>query len=68
MPGMHGLTEDGLPDDLARAISRRIVIAQTLYALGAALCVFSTYWSIGFIFLVQLIYAIGPTRGILSKL
>jgi hypothetical protein len=37
-----------------------VVFAQALYALGAALCFFSTYWSIGFIVLVQLNYAIAP--------
>jgi uncharacterized membrane protein len=42
------------------AIKRRIVVAQSLYAVGAALCLFGTYWSIGFIFLVQLYYAIAP--------
>lgn len=34
--------------------------AQTLYAFGAFLCVFNTYWSIGFIVLVQLNFAIAP--------
>ena len=40
-------------------------IAHGLYTFGAALCVFSTYWSIAFIVLVQLNYAIAPrfTRG-----
>jgi len=28
--------------------------------LGAALCFFNTYWSIGFIVLLQLNYAIAP--------
>lgn len=42
------------------AIKQRIVIAQALYAVGAFLCVFNTYWSIGFIVLVQLNYAIAP--------
>lgn len=50
-------------EDVPRAIERRIVIAQSLYALGAALCVISTYWSIGFIVLVQLNYAIAPRIG-----
>lgn len=42
------------------AIHRRILIAQSLYAFGVALCVFSTYWSIAVILLVQLNYAIAP--------
>lgn len=36
------------------------MIAQSLYALGAALCVVNTYWSIAFIVLVQLNYAVAP--------
>jgi hypothetical protein len=36
------------------------MIAQSLYAFGALLCIFNTYWSIGFIVLVQLNYAIAP--------
>ena len=42
---------------------RRILIAQALYAFGALLCILSTYWSIGFIVLVQLNYAIAPRFG-----
>ncbi|MDR3534161.1 MAG: TMEM175 family protein [Rhodopila sp.] len=51
-----------------RSVERRIYIAQALYAFGAALCLFSTYWSIGFIILVQLIYVVGPRTGILSRM
>jgi uncharacterized membrane protein len=39
---------------------RRILIAQSLYAAGAALCFISTYWAIAAIVLVQLNYAIAP--------
>jgi uncharacterized membrane protein len=49
-------------------VERRIVIAQALYAFGAALCVFSTYASLGFIVLVQLNYVIAPRIGVLSRL
>jgi uncharacterized membrane protein len=56
----QGLVKSDAPPELARAIKRRILIAQALYALGAALCVISTKWSIGFIVLVQLNYAIAP--------
>jgi uncharacterized membrane protein len=51
-----GLIKEGTPPEISRAIERRIVIAQSLYALGAALCFFSTYWSIGFIVLVQFLH------------
>jgi uncharacterized membrane protein len=55
-----GLLKDDVPLEIRRAVRRRVVFAQALYALGAALCFFSTYWSIGFIVLVQLNYAIAP--------
>jgi TMEM175 potassium channel family protein len=55
-----GLVRDDIPTEVPVAIKRRIVIAQSLYAFGALLCVISTYWSIGFIVLVQLNYAIAP--------
>jgi uncharacterized membrane protein len=54
------LVKHDLPASVARAIKRRIVIAQALYAFGAALCLVSTYWSIAFIVLVQLNYAVAP--------
>lgn len=46
--------------DISTAIKRRIIIAQSLYALGALFCFINTYWSLGFILLVQLNYAISP--------
>jgi uncharacterized membrane protein len=55
-----GLLKQGISRDVQAAICGRIVIAQALYAFGALLCIFSTYWSIGFIVLVQLNYAIAP--------
>jgi uncharacterized membrane protein len=55
-----GLMKHDLSPEVSRAIKRRIVVAQALYAFGAALCVINTYWSIGFIVLVQLNYAIAP--------
>jgi uncharacterized membrane protein len=55
-----GLLKPGLTPEISHAIKRRIVVAQALYAFGAALCIINTYWSIGFIVLVQLNYAIAP--------
>lgn len=54
------LLKDNVPLEIRRAIRRRVVFAQGLYALGALLCVIGTYWSIGFIFLIQLNYAVAP--------
>lgn len=53
------LVREDIPAEVPPAICQRILIAQSLYAFGALLCVLSTYWSIGFIVLVQLNYAIG---------
>jgi len=55
----HLLTDD-LPDEMHPAIVHRIVIAQSLYAAGAALCFLNTYYSIAAIVLVQVNYAIAP--------
>ena len=54
------LVKPELTSEIARAFCRRIITGQSLYAFGAAPCIFNTYWSIGFIVLVQLNYAIGP--------
>lgn len=54
------LAREDMPAEAPAAIRRRIVIAQALYAFGAALCSISTYWSVAVIVLVQLNYAIAP--------
>ena len=63
-----GLVRADVPTEVASAMRRRIVIAQTLYAVGAALCVFGTTWSIAFIVLLQLNYAIAPNLPWLRRL
>jgi uncharacterized membrane protein len=63
-----GLMKTEATQEVRNAMTRRIFIGQSLYALGAALCVFNTYWSIGFIVLVQLNYAIAPKVGFLERL
>ena len=57
-----GLIREEVPVEIRRAIRRRVVIAQTMYGFGALLCVIGTRWSIAFIFLVQLYYAIAPRK------
>ena len=54
-----GLVRDDLSVEAQAAICRRIIIAQSLYAFGALLCIVNTYVSIAFIVLVQLNYALG---------
>jgi uncharacterized membrane protein len=54
------LLADDLPPEIHPAIIRRIVIAQSLYAVGAALCFINTYYAIAAIVLIQINYAIAP--------
>ncbi|HET6608713.1 MAG TPA: TMEM175 family protein [Rhodopila sp.] len=63
-----GLVQEGLDETVHRAVRLRIIVAQVLYATGAALCALNTYCSIGFIIVVQLIYVVGPRRGVLARL
>lgn len=58
-----GIVKSEIPAEVPRAICRRIWIAQSLYTLGALLSIFNTFWSIGFIVLLQLNYAIAPQFG-----
>jgi uncharacterized membrane protein len=55
-----GLIKDDTPAEVRASICKRVVIAQSLYAAGAALCVINTWVSIAAIVLVQLNYAIAP--------
>lgn len=61
------LTENTTPE-IRAAVVRRVVIAQALYAFGALLCIINTYWSIAFIVLVQLNYALAPRIGWLDRI
>jgi TMEM175 potassium channel family protein len=63
-----GLVKDDTPADVRKAVERRILGAQALYALGAALCVVNTYASIAFIVLVQLNFAVAPRIRWLSRI
>jgi uncharacterized membrane protein len=55
-----GLIKDDTPSEVRASICKRVVIAQSLYAAGAALCVINTWVSIAAIVLVQLNYALAP--------
>jgi uncharacterized membrane protein len=59
----HDLVKEDTESEIRGAICRRILIAQSLYAFGAALCMVSNYLSIAVIVLVQLNYAIAPRWG-----
>jgi uncharacterized membrane protein len=63
-----GLIKDDTPAEVRKAVERRILGAQALYALGAALCIVNTYASIVFIVLVQLNFAVAPRIRWLSRI
>lgn len=54
-----GLVKKDAPEGTNRAIVRRVVVAQILYGVAAALCIVSNYWSIALIVAIQLQYAVG---------
>src|SRR5208282_4394247 len=54
------LLADDVPAEIHPAVVRRIVIAQSLYACGAALCFLNTYYAIAAIVVVQINYAVAP--------
>ncbi|HQT39011.1 MAG TPA: TMEM175 family protein [Acidocella sp.] len=68
----YAMTKDLVKPELSpvleAGIERRIIIAQSLYAFGAALCVINTYYSLGFIVLVQINYVFAPRFLGLDKL
>jgi len=63
-----GLVKADAPHGVSRAMWRRIIVAQALYALGAFLGLIYIPLGIGFIVLVQLNYAFAPKLPILFKL
>jgi uncharacterized membrane protein len=56
------LLREDVTYEVTQAVCHRILIAQALYAVGALLCFVSTTWSIAFIVLIQLNYAIAPLQ------
>ncbi len=62
------LVREEVTTEVDGAVRRRIVGAQALYAVGAALCVVNTYVSIAFIVLVQINFVVAPRIRWLSKI
>jgi uncharacterized membrane protein len=62
------LLKPDAPPEVQALVKRRILVAQSLYAIGAALVVFGTGVSIAFIVLVQLNFAIAPRIPWLSRI
>jgi uncharacterized membrane protein len=63
-----GVVKEGITAEFNRAVRRRIIGSQSLYAFGALLCFISTYASITFIVLVQLNFALAPRIRWLSRI
>lgn len=63
-----GLLEENITHEIQCAVERRIVLAQALYAIGAALCFFNVYASIAFIVLVQLYFVLGLKIPYISEI
>jgi uncharacterized membrane protein len=64
----NGLVAEDVDADTRRTVYNRIVKAQILWAVGAALCLISPLLSIGFILAVQLIYAAALGGSFLRKI
>jgi uncharacterized membrane protein len=63
-----GLVKNETSAEVRKAVERRILGAQVLYALGASLCLINNYASIAFIVLVQLNFAVAPRIPWLSRI
>jgi uncharacterized membrane protein len=64
----HDLLKRDSPPGIEWLVKRRILVAQSLYAIGALLAIVGTGWSIAFIVLVQLNFAIAPRIPWLSRI
>jgi uncharacterized membrane protein len=63
------LVEEVAADPLVvSAIERRIIVAQTLYAVAVALCVINTYVSIAILVLLQIDSVVAPRFGLLRRI
>ena len=63
-----GLISAEAHGEISSAIRKRIVVAQSLYALGALVGLFNVTLGIALIIAIQLNYAVAPRLPILSKL
>lgn len=62
------LLKEDVTHDIYKAMDRRILGGQVLYAVGASLCLFHVYWSIAFIVLVQLNFVLAPRLKWVSRI
>ncbi len=62
------LIRDDAPAELSDAFRRRVIIAQSLYAVGALVGLLNVPLGLALIILIQLNYAIAPRLPVLSRL
>jgi uncharacterized membrane protein len=62
------LVREEAQGDISRAVRRRIVVAQSLYAIGALAGLVNVPLGIALILLIQLNYAVAPRLPVLSRL
>ena len=67
-PERAKLIRDDAPAELLGAFRRRVIIAQSLYAVGALVGLVNVPLGLALIILVQLNYAFAPRLPILSRL
>jgi len=64
----NGMIAEDVDAQTRHTVYRRIVRAQILWAIGAALCLVAPLLSIGFILVAQLIYAAAPRSSLLRNI
>jgi uncharacterized membrane protein len=64
----HDLFREGTTAETIRAIERRIIVAQALYAVGAACAAIDPLLSLVVIGLVQLNFAFAPAIGVFGRI
>ena len=62
------LVREDAPKELSNLVKKRVIIAQSLYAVGALVGLVSVPLGLALIILIQLIYATAPRLPILSQL
>ena len=62
------LIREDAPPELSARIRRRVIVAQSLYAIGAIVGLFDVTLGITLIILIQLNYAVAPRLPFLSRL
>ena len=62
------LIREDAPPELLGAFRRRVIMAQSLYAVGALVGLVSVPLGLALIILIQLNYAVAPKLPILSRL